>query len=448
MWAAMSSLCAFGVGVLCHGVPIVIRVIVLRPLGPHSFCCGLMATHVALEPAASQCLHGTGLPHVYKKVCRLKKQRSSLGTPAYLRTGQSHVACAQGHIRRIVSKDAAEVLHDTGDIALVPTPRIKRLHPPSQASQAPRDPAVTVANGVVRMGSKVQTAAGGKGTVTKLLPGGAVEILYDSGLSVATPALDVFRQQPHAGATAPYQPAGAAAEPYLRDSDSVSVGSGPSETSHALGASAPAPGSGIPTMAVANGVVRVGSRVQTAEGGSGVVTGLPRDGTVELMYDGGHAAAVPAPTVSRMPRGPRVTQVANGVVRVGSKVRTREGGDGVVMRLFQGGTVEVHPLCPGPARGCAHVGDGVVRDALEGKGSQSRGRGRGRLGRRLKEVAKAVGGGYRRLQMPLRLAPGVRGTVAGHRPPSRAPGTPPPSNASLVGGFYLQCLVCDAFPGP
>ena len=30
-------------------------------------------------------------------------------------------------------------------------------------------------------------------------------------------------------------------------------------------------------------------------------------------------------------------------------------------------------------------------------------------------VAKAVGGGYCRLQMPLRLALGVRGTVAGHR---------------------------------
>ena len=29
--------------------------------------------------------------------------------------------------------------------------------------------------------------------------------------------------------------------------------------------------------------------------------------------------------------------------------------------------------------------------------------------------AKAVGGGYCRLQMPLRLALGVRGTVAGHR---------------------------------
>ena len=34
-----------------------------------------------------------------------------------------------------------------------------------------------------------------------------------------------------------------------------------------------------------------------------------------------------------------------------------------------------------------------------------------RLGRRLEEVAKAVGGGYCRLQMPLKLALGTRGTV-------------------------------------
>ena len=55
----------------------------------------------------------------------------------------------------------------------------------------------------------------------------------------------------------------------------------------------------------------------------------------------------------------------------------------------------------------------------------SRGRGRAlyipypwpqrRLGRRLEEVAKAVGGGYRRLRVPLTLALGVRETVAGHR---------------------------------
>ena len=56
----------------------------------------------------------------------------------------------------------------------------------------------------------------------------------------------------------------------------------------------------------------------------------------------------------------------------------------------------------------------MARDALEGKGPQRRPQ--ERLGRRLEEVAKAVGGGYCRLQMPLKLALGVRETVAG-RPP-------------------------------
>ena len=53
------------------------------------------------------------------------------------------------------------------------------------------------------------------------------------------------------------------------------------------------------------------------------------------------------------------------------------------------------------------------RDALQGKGPRMRPQ--RRLGRRLEEVAKAVGGGYCRLQMPLKLALGMRETVAGHR---------------------------------
>ena len=53
------------------------------------------------------------------------------------------------------------------------------------------------------------------------------------------------------------------------------------------------------------------------------------------------------------------------------------------------------------------------RDAVEGKGPQRRPQ--QRLDRRLEEVAEAVGGGYCRLQTPLSLALGVRGTVAGHR---------------------------------
>ena len=56
---------------------------------------------------------------------------------------------------------------------------------------------------------------------------------------------------------------------------------------------------------------------------------------------------------------------------------------------------------------------GLTRDALEGKGPQRRPQ--KRIDRRLEEVAKAVGGGYCQLQMPLKLAFAVRGTVAGHR---------------------------------
>ena len=50
---------------------------------------------------------------------------------------------------------------------------------------------------------------------------------------------------------------------------------------------------------------------------------------------------------------------------------------------------------------------------LQAKGPQRRPQ--RRLDRRLEEIAKAVGGGYRRLRMPLKQAPGVGVTVAGHR---------------------------------
>ena len=54
----------------------------------------------------------------------------------------------------------------------------------------------------------------------------------------------------------------------------------------------------------------------------------------------------------------------------------------------------------------------VARDAFEGKGPQRWPQ--RRLGRRLEEGTKAVGGGYCRLQMPLKRALAVRETVAGH----------------------------------
>ena len=58
-------------------------------------------------------------------------------------------------------------------------------------------------------------------------------------------------------------------------------------------------------------------------------------------------------------------------------------------------------------------GGGHPRGAVEGKGPRRRPQ--KRVDRRLEEVAKAVGGDYCRLQMPLRLAFGIRGTVAGQR---------------------------------
>ena len=82
--------------------------------------------------------------------------------------------------------------------------------------------------------------------------------------------------------------------------------------------------------------------------------------------------------------------------------------------------------------------EGAPRDASEGKGPQRRPQ--RWLDRRLEEVANAIGGGYCRLQMPLKLALAVRGTVAGRR--LGALGAylrlDPPSNASL-GAPHHEC---------
>ena len=83
-------------------------------------------------------------------------------------------------------------------------------------------------------------------------------------------------------------------------------------------------------------------------------------------------------------------------------------------------------------QGCAYPREGGAGGGiLEGKEPQRRPQ--KRLDRRLEEVAKAVGSGYCWLQMPLRLALAVRGTVAGHRLDALGAGggTSPPSNASL-----------------
>ena len=97
--------------------------------------------------------------------------------------------------------------------------------------------------------------------------------------------------------------------------------------------------------------------------------------------------------------------------------------------------------------------------ALGGKGPQRRPQ--KRLDRRLEEVAKAVRGGYCRLQMPLKPALAVRGTVPGHRLGAleRGGGAPdgmshrgysPTSNAALGGGGVATGAHtfggCQSFP--
>ena len=103
---------------------------------------------------------------------------------------------------------------------------------------------------------------------------------------------------------------------------------------------------------------------------------------------------------------------------------------------------------------------GLPRDALERKRPQRRPQ--RRLDRRLEEVAKAVGGGYCRLQMPLKLALGVRETVAGHRlgaleggggylPPSFQciPGVTPPPSPWLMNALAHEYVHSDRhFLGP
>ena len=93
---------------------------------------------------------------------------------------------------------------------------------------------------------------------------------------------------------------------------------------------------------------------------------------------------------------------------------------------------EGEPVCT------VHREGGGGRDASEGKGPQRRPQ--RRLGRRLEGVAEAVGGGYCRLQMPLRMALGVRGTVAGHRSSEGGGGgdASPPFQCIRGAGVYMM----------
>ena len=104
-------------------------------------------------------------------------------------------------------------------------------------------------------------------------------------------------------------------------------------------------------------------------------------------------------------------------------------GAGGVLRAAKNGSISLHGEWFGQSYSRAQESCGNLVPSMahqdgsrRGGGGQGCIRGKGisegapeAVGRRLGEVAKAVGGGYCWLQMPLRLALGVRGTVAGKR---------------------------------
>ena len=102
---------------------------------------------------------------------------------------------------------------------------------------------------------------------------------------------------------------------------------------------------------------------------------------------------------------PRPHRHVSGVLDLVRPERDHLRNDGAVDAMERAGRKTQMYTSQGPVGPC--------RDALDGKGPERRPQ--QRLDRRLKEVAKAVGGGYFRLQMPLSLALAIRGTVAGHR---------------------------------
>ena len=149
--------------------------------------------------------------------------------------------------------------------------------------------AITVANGRVRVGSKVQTTEGGPGVVARILTQDYVEVAHDSGRVAVTRASEVQRQTPHVGA------------------------------SYSMSRSDPSPY----TTAVTNGWVRCGSKVVTDQG-PGVVVGLPSGGLIEVVLEAGQKVLLQAKDVRR--------QVPHG------KAAVEEGGTGAEER-------EECPLC-------------------------------------------------------------------------------------------------------
>ena len=118
------------------------------------------------------------------------------------------------------------------------------------------------------MGSKIQTEHG-KGVVTGIPAPGMVAIAYDdTGEHAVVPAADVSRQHPHqpgAMATSAMSPL----RPYLAEDPepSSSPGAASSSSSSRVDPSNRPDGPPPIVIAVANGHARIGTAVQTVEGG-------------------------------------------------------------------------------------------------------------------------------------------------------------------------------------
>ena len=137
------------------------------------------------------------------------------------------------------------------------------------------------------------------------------------------------------------------------------------------------------------------------QGGGRGVPLLPREGEGEGPAHELGAGVVVAP---REPVGPAARR--DGALHPRARVQHVP-----VPQVVVAGPVVVNDLREGVGEGVDGEGrgGGLGGDALEGEGPQRR------LDRRLEGVAEAVGGGYCRLLLPVKLALAVTGTVAGQR---------------------------------
>ena len=148
----------------------------------------------------------------------------------------------------------------------------EHLHDPffscSEADLMATVPAMEVANGMARVGTQVQVqgpnGAWKKGIVASLRTGKRLQIQYDDGTSQTAASQTIFRQKPQSAPSSTGEP-------------------------QALPPQA---------IAIANGPAQVGTLVQTADGGQGVVVQLA-PGKLEVRQDDGSRVWVPASKLHR-----------------------------------------------------------------------------------------------------------------------------------------------------